>query len=229
MTSNGPPRMAAWLESAWLARYLERQLDAEESAWFEAYLFDKPELLHMLEADNALRDALARHDEVESFRTRSSVGSHKRGMAATNLPPYWLSIAASLIVLAGFGAGWLARPWALTPGAEIIPIPTKTIDLDTNRGATEHPKKTGGTVTHGDAPLTPVRIRVPVAPDATNVKAYVGDGPPVSLPDPEDAFVTFVLRGTAEKDIRLSLSYMSNSVERRREFRIDDSTIKEMH
>lgn len=53
-----PTRMAAWLESAWLARYLERQLDGDELAWFEAYLLDKPELLAMIEADNGLHDAL---------------------------------------------------------------------------------------------------------------------------------------------------------------------------
>lgn len=52
-------RMTPWLEAAWLQRYLERRLDAEEAAWFEAYLMDKPELIDRLEADSDLRDGLA--------------------------------------------------------------------------------------------------------------------------------------------------------------------------
>jgi hypothetical protein len=52
-------RMTPWLEAAWLQRYLERRLDAEETAWFEAYLMDKPELVDRLEADSDLRDGLA--------------------------------------------------------------------------------------------------------------------------------------------------------------------------
>jgi hypothetical protein len=51
--------MAPWLEQAWLMRYLDRQLGADEQAWFEGYLLDKPELLDQVEADTALRDAVA--------------------------------------------------------------------------------------------------------------------------------------------------------------------------
>ena len=53
------PPMAPWLEQAWLMRYLDRQLGADEQAWFEGYLLDKPELLDQVEADTALRDAVA--------------------------------------------------------------------------------------------------------------------------------------------------------------------------
>jgi hypothetical protein len=52
-------RMTSWLEAAWLQRYLERRLDAEETAWFEAYAMDKPELIDRIEADSDLRDGLA--------------------------------------------------------------------------------------------------------------------------------------------------------------------------
>jgi hypothetical protein len=54
-----PTRMTAWLEQAWLTRYLDRQLGSEETAWFEAYVLDKPELLATIEIDTSLRDALA--------------------------------------------------------------------------------------------------------------------------------------------------------------------------
>lgn len=54
-----PTRMSAWLEQAWLIRYLDRQLAGEEARWFEAYATDRPELLATIEADTRLRDALA--------------------------------------------------------------------------------------------------------------------------------------------------------------------------
>ena len=69
-------RMTPWLEAAWLQRYLERQLDAEEAAWFEAYLMDKPELVDRLEADSDLRDGL-----VEVSRG-AAAGSGRRVPAA---------------------------------------------------------------------------------------------------------------------------------------------------
>lgn len=56
---NTSARMAAWLESAWLARYLDRQLSDDEAAWFEGYLMDKEQLVRALEADDHLRKALA--------------------------------------------------------------------------------------------------------------------------------------------------------------------------
>jgi len=52
-------RMNAWLEQAWLTRYLDRQLASDEVTWFEAYALDKPELLAMIDADTHFRDALA--------------------------------------------------------------------------------------------------------------------------------------------------------------------------
>ena len=52
-------RSSAWLERVWLARYLDRTLDEDEIARFEAYVLDKPELLGEIDADTALRDSLA--------------------------------------------------------------------------------------------------------------------------------------------------------------------------
>jgi hypothetical protein len=47
--------MAAWLEQAWMERYLNRELSESESDWFEAYLLERPELLGELRADNLAR------------------------------------------------------------------------------------------------------------------------------------------------------------------------------
>lgn len=52
-------RIVAWMENAWLVRYLDRQLSDDEVAAFEAYALDKPELLALIEADTNLRDALS--------------------------------------------------------------------------------------------------------------------------------------------------------------------------
>jgi hypothetical protein len=57
--TTSPARMNAWLEQAWLTRYLDRQLASDEATWFEAYALDKPELLAMIDADTRFRDALA--------------------------------------------------------------------------------------------------------------------------------------------------------------------------
>ena len=55
MPGRGP--MARWLEDIWLSRYLDRQLDDGEQSWFEAYMLDKPHILHLVDADSRLRDA----------------------------------------------------------------------------------------------------------------------------------------------------------------------------
>ena len=64
-TRNDFSPMPDWLQQAWLQRYLERRLSAEECAWFEAYVLDKPELLDQVEADNALRAVVCA--EPQSF------------------------------------------------------------------------------------------------------------------------------------------------------------------
>jgi hypothetical protein len=72
-------RMTSWLEAAWLQRYLERRLDAEETAWFEAYAMDKPELIDRIEADSDLRDGLA----LSSSRAAAAAGHNISPARAT--------------------------------------------------------------------------------------------------------------------------------------------------
>ena len=50
--------MPAWLERAWMDRYLDRELDDGERDWFEAYMLDRPQLIEELEADEAVRAAV---------------------------------------------------------------------------------------------------------------------------------------------------------------------------
>jgi hypothetical protein len=70
-------RMNAWLEQAWLTRYLDRQLASDETTWFEAYVLDKPELLVMIDADTRFRDALA-DDPTMRHGERSVVGESRQ-------------------------------------------------------------------------------------------------------------------------------------------------------
>jgi hypothetical protein len=70
-------RMSAWLEQAWLSRYLDRQLESDEAIWFEAYVLDKPELLAMIDADTRFRDALAADPTMRQME-RSAVGERRQ-------------------------------------------------------------------------------------------------------------------------------------------------------
>jgi hypothetical protein len=72
--------MTAWLEQAWLARYLDRQLAGDETTWFEAYVLDKPELLAMIDADTRFRDALAA-DTTMRHMERSVADESRQGGA----------------------------------------------------------------------------------------------------------------------------------------------------
>jgi len=75
-----PARMNAWLEQAWLTRYLDRQLASDEATWFEAYALDKPELLAMIDADTRFRDALA--DDPSMRQMERSVAGESRQSGA---------------------------------------------------------------------------------------------------------------------------------------------------
>jgi hypothetical protein len=81
--TTSPTRMNAWLELAWLTRYLDRQLASDEATWFEAYVLDKPELLAMIDADTRFRDALA-DDPTMRHRERSIVEESRQGRATAH-------------------------------------------------------------------------------------------------------------------------------------------------
>ncbi|HSC12124.1 MAG TPA: hypothetical protein VLC97_14210, partial [Rhodanobacteraceae bacterium] len=74
-----PTRMTAWLEQAWMVRYLDRQLASEEANWFEAYALDKPDLLAMIEADTRLRDALAADASIRHMERSVDRGGRQGG------------------------------------------------------------------------------------------------------------------------------------------------------
>jgi hypothetical protein len=203
--------MAAWLESAWIARYLDRQLDADEVAWFEAYMLDKPNLLDALEADTRLRDAL--HELPHglgdskagaSFETDASADasgeqertSHRQSVRALQL---W-GAAASLAI--GVGAGWLAHRGPSIEAPDVVADPTRIV-VDTLRGVDDKPR-----IDHASTASRYLLVDMAVPPDATNVEVSTADGSRIRLHASADGFVSFLIsRGKAKDSPAMTLTY----------------------
>lgn len=187
MTSGTPTRMAAWLESAWLARYLDRQLDGEELAWFEGYLLDKPELLEAVEADNELRSA---HFDAED-RSASRLHAHERPVAKHGFQAHagsrvlkrGLALSASWVIGVGFG---LFVHSFLASEDRIIANPSRMV-IDTMRGETSAPR-----IYESIDGADYVLVDVAVPAGATHVNIHFKGGElPLKVGD--DGFATFLI------------------------------------
>lgn len=195
MTPGATTRMAGWLESAWLARYLDRQLEGEELAWFEAYLLDKPELLAMVEADNGVRDAVAAGAIQPASGPFAGVAdTQARGMRArmpndANRGAGTTRLAWAAMLALGLGVGWLGhgllREDAAVPG--VVTNPMRMV-FDTMRGAAEPPivERAGGNSSH-------VLIEVAIPANAQQVQLLLGDEPPRALVPSADGFASFLV------------------------------------
>lgn len=130
LPTSAPP-LSPWLEQAWLQRYLDRELKADEQAWFEAYLLDKPHLLDAIDADNALRAVVlaAADPQVQPSLDQADRGEATRAETATvaTIEPHrqarrgrlpLLAMAASFV--GGLGLASLLIPG---PAAPIIDEP----------------------------------------------------------------------------------------------------------
>jgi hypothetical protein len=205
-----PTRLSAWLEQVWLLRYLDRQLDGDETKWFEAYILDKPDMLALIEADLDLRDALA----AEAARpagpaaTDASARISIDAVAANDVQPTavgaiasrpvsspghagrspaWLGLAAAVLV--GLGAGWLASGARAPAGAPtLVPSPTRII-YDTMRGEAAPPR-----VEHADSRSPYVLVEVAVPPGAENIVLKMAQTPEQGLTPSPDGFVSFFVR-----------------------------------
>ncbi|HEX7770673.1 MAG TPA: hypothetical protein VF422_11665 [Dokdonella sp.] len=206
--------MAGWLESAWLARYLDRQLEGEELAWFEGYLLDKPELMKMIEVDNALRDAVA--SGAASFSERApgpmdggslDAVAHLPRMRATSR--FVLAAAVAL----GLGIGWYGKelPKRDLGLAGVVPNPTRIV-FDTMRGAADAP-----TFEHKDSGSKYILVDVAVPPRAKHVQLLVGDEAPTSLVLSADGFVSFLVDrsvGSTPKAVKVRYMLDGRSIDR---------------
>ncbi len=195
--------LATWLEDAWLERYLDRGLTEAETAWFEAYMLDKPRLIAAIDTDTALRDGLhAWHAQqrpgalegdpiadagapVATIADRSAQ-SATSGQRSTSRMAWFrpLSMAAAIALAALLGASAARWMVPVDGGGPAIASPNRIV-FDTLRGSANAPlvDRPGDT----SAPLL-IDIAVPM--QATAVVAHFSDQSSVPLPVSADGFVS---------------------------------------
>jgi hypothetical protein len=217
-------RLASWLEQAWLTRYLDRKLNEEENAWFEAYMLDKPELIAAIEADSDLRDGVSLTG-LEPARDPVTAPPPRRPTLARRQNPRWLAWAASAAL--GIGIGWLVASQVATRPAqaplEIVASPTRVV-FDTLRGLEAPP------VVYPGAPASGwLLIEFGLPADAEDIVLRFGSaGDALRLSSSTDGFATVLLpRRLAEQLDSLDLSFESGGQTSTRSFRLDPSRLPE--
>lgn len=185
-------RASAWLERAWLARYLDRTLDEDEVARFEAYVLDKPELLGEIDADTAVRDSLAAASPQALAAGVEPAAAATGGVAADTAAPSraapprrlmpWFAAAASLLLglalgqrLVGDGAGQVQA----SPGRVVF---------DTLRGEGLKPRWEAAATDQTSLLI----VDVAVVSDAQKITARLPDGRELELRPSSEGFATFV-------------------------------------
>ena len=192
MTSHiGSTRMTTWLEEAWLARYLDRELDSAEAAWFEAYALDKEDLLDRIDADTRLRQGVQSMRLPDGIRDANALppfprpatshdGKQRPAPRRTFSPPLrGLALAASLVL--GLGIGASAMRWhSAQPKPDTIGNPTR-LTYHTMRGGSAIPD-----VEPGDSDSPYVRIDVILPAQSHNVVLHLRDAsqPPAGSGQP---------------------------------------------
>ena len=199
--------MSAWLDRAWLARYLDGMLTEDEAAWFEGYVLDKPELLAMIDADTRLRQAMRGGAEFAgaSDATSQAVSGESAGSLATvpdatdvSAAPIrnasrpsrtglgWLALAAALVLGLGIGRMTLR----MNSAGALIANPTRAV-YDTIRGAAIPAR-----IEQPDSESPYVLVEVAVPPGAERIMLHMDTGADATLsPDP-NGFVSFLLPKT---------------------------------
>lgn len=167
--------MTDWLQQAMLRRYLDGALDADETARFEAFLLDRPELLDHLEGELALRDALAEHDWAPQSAAIEGAA------AAVNVPerrrstPAWLSAAAGLVAGVVLAVGWLRLD---TSSVEVAATQPPRLIFEAWRGAGLQVREEPG---DPDSSLVLVEIGLVEGRAPHSVQARFSDRDPIDL------------------------------------------------
>lgn len=207
-------RMAVWLESAWLARYLDRRLSDEEAAWFEAYVLDKPELIEAIEADNAVRDTVAlalstAHAQRDPMPRSMERAAKDLQASSDRRPPRAAAFAVPLSLAAGLIVGFVGyRVLLPVPrGDEVIASPTHLV-FNVMRGASSEVE-----VAHPDSASSYVLVDVAIPPGARDVSMKLPGKAAIPLPASADGFATFLigrvaLRSPAAAEITYELDGM---------------------
>ena len=197
-------RSSAWLERVWLARYLDRTLDEDEIARFEAYVLDKPELLGEIDADTALRDSLAAASPqalAAGIAADATISDGVKPGAATpprrSLMP-WFAAAASLLLGLALGQRLVGDG-----SAQVQASPGRVV-FDTLRGEGLKPRWEAAATEQTSLLI----VDVAVVSDAQKITARLPDGRELELRPSSEGFATFVAPRAllAGKTVQLSVT-----------------------
>ena len=174
--------MPAWLEEAWMLRYLDRELSDSESNWFESYCLTREHLLQRIESDADLRDALnaSDHQLPESQPTKQS---------KENSRWLWQSGAAAACLALGILVGRGLSP-AADSEVSFSPQPNITrLMFDTARGSALAVR-----VDHPDSTSALVLLDVALPSAAENVTMQLGDKQILGLKVSSDGFASVLVQ-----------------------------------
>jgi hypothetical protein len=208
--------MAAWLESAWLARYLDRALSDDEAAWFEAYLLDKPDLLALVETDLGLRDAAATLTNPQALVVEGGPTPRPKKTDRTHARRLNFAAAAATLVV-GVALGLYLRGGSAPSGYEtaVIANPTRAV-FGVSRGAQDVPR-----IEHGDG--TYLLLEFPMTSDASDVVLDLGNGKVLPLTPSTDGFASVVVPRAGVRQLeRAQLRYKLRGVDQSTSIQIAD-------
>lgn len=210
MNTPGSGPMARWLEDVWLTRYLDRELNDDEHAWFEAYMLDKQHLLEQVDADTRLRDGVraAAKSSAPIIATATDPTAQPAN-ARTRRP--WLGIAASLLVGLGLGASLVQ----FRPNHSILVASPPRIVFDTMRGEGATTFSESG---NASSKVLIVDIATPLESQILSARAWI-DGKQTELPIPvvsSEGFVTFVVPSTWKGQASIELE-IGGAAEKRKQ------------
>ena len=189
--------MSAWLEDAWMQRYLDRELSTAECDWFEAYCLDREHLVARLDADLALRDALARELAPPAREPPTQMPARVRTSAAMPRALATAAMAAGVLIGAA-GTAWIERDSA--PAA--LSTDVTRVFFDSLRGEADDVR-----VHHAGSASEFVIYDVAVPPDATLVTLHVGGEADRPLQLDADGIATALLSRELARTRDIAVSY----------------------
>ena len=205
-------RMADWLEQAWLARYLDRQLSDTEIEWFETYALDRPELIAAIDADSDLRDGIAAartQDARERSPESPAAALSERPSARRRHRPEWMPLALAASVC--LGIGWMLGQSADDQSVGLITSPTR-IFYDTTRSEVAEP-----VVFAGDAATPWTLVEVGLGASDLRAQLWVDGEEADTLPASEEGIASFLFVsqvGSKARDLRVRIVTQDEAIVR---------------